>query len=150
MRIYTIYMEASVSAAKTLIEILNTAAVMTVVLGVGVTQDGSETSDQVTVELKRITATGTGTATTPVKRSPGDPAATFTAKTNDSAEPTYEGTDPVWSEGFNMLSGVSRDWSFMEAPESTPGTAKGWGLKLDTAPAGATTIRAWMRVAELG
>ncbi|MCI0443035.1 hypothetical protein L0152_07440 [bacterium] len=150
MRIYTIYCEASVSAAKTLIEVMNSANSLLAILGLGVTEEASETADQVAVELRRISATGTGTAATAVKADAGDPAAGFTAKINDTVEPTAVAEDPVWAEGFDIRAGAGKEWDLINAPKVRPGTGNGIGLKLDLAPAAATTIRAWMRVAELG
>jgi hypothetical protein len=150
MRIYTVYMEASVTAAKTLIEVMNSGNSVLKVMAVGVTNDGSETSDEVSVELKRVTGTGTGTAATAVKADAGEAAFGGANKVNLTVEPTYASEDPFWAEGFNLLAGATHAWSIYEAPTIRAGTGNGVGLKLDTAPAGATTIRAWIRICEIG
>lgn len=150
MRVYTVYMEASVSAAKTLIEVMNSANSVLKVMAVGVTNEGSEVSDEVSVELKRVSASGTGTAATAVKADAGDPAFSGACEVNSTAEPTYVAEDPMWAEGFNLLAGATHAWSIYEAPTIRAGTGNGVGLKLDTAPVGATTIRAYMRILEIG
>jgi hypothetical protein len=150
MRIYIVRFEGSVSAAKTLIEIMNSANTLLRVTGLMIGQQGSEVSDQVVAEMRRLTATGTGTAATPAKTDQGDPAASFTAEVDSTVEPTAASEDPVWEDTFNLLAGVSKSWSYLDAKKVRPGTGNGMGLKLDLAPAAAVTIRAALEVVEEG
>jgi hypothetical protein len=150
MRFYTVYSETAETAAVTLIEIMNSANSVIKVMAVGVTQEGSETSDEIAVELKRLSAGGTATTITAVKEDAGDSAFGGVCKNNHTVEPTYVSEDPVWAEGFNALAGATHAWSLFEAPTIRAGTGNGIGLKLDLAPAASMTIRAWLRICEIG
>lgn len=76
--------------AKTALTIVSTAAIRPRIIDVTCQQLGTPGSDaSYEVHAKRFTAAGTTTGVTPASTDPNDPAATFTAGTNASAEPTY-------------------------------------------------------------
>lgn len=103
---YSAICQASVTAAKTLIELKTPSDRVVMIQEAWVEQETSEVSDQVAVRLVRATATGTGTAYTPEKLNPGNPASVCTVKVNMTAEPTGKSTNGVVRRGFNLLNGM--------------------------------------------
>jgi len=78
------------AAAKSALGIVSTAAIRPRIIDVTLQQLGTPGSDaSYEVHMKRFTAAGTSTAVTPAPVDSGDAAATFTAGSNHSAEPTY-------------------------------------------------------------
>lgn len=76
--------------AKSALGIVSTAAIRPRLIDVTLQQVGTPGSDaSYEVHMKRFTAAGTATAVTPAPVDSGDPASTFTAGSNHSAEPTY-------------------------------------------------------------
>lgn len=147
MRVYSVQLNAvSVSAAITLIRVTAPATMVLVLLRAWVSQSSSTTSQQIRAAIQRATTDGTLTPETPEKLSPGDPAATFTAGVNATAEPTLSG-DPIIDEGFNVLNGLL----WVPAPEERiwiPPSGRAV-LRLPAAPT-AITISAGLIVGEVG
>lgn len=78
------------AAAKSALGVVATAAVRPRLVEFTLSNIGTVSVDSAfQVQLKRFTAAGTSTAITPAPGDSGDPAATFTAGSNHSAEPTY-------------------------------------------------------------
>ncbi len=148
MRVYSVQLNGiSVSVAKTLIRVSAPSTMTCVVLRAWVSQSESVASNQDRVILQRASTDGTGTAETPEKMEVGGPAATFTAVTNLTVEPTLM-ADPVIDEGFNWLNG----WLYVPAPEERiwlPPSGR-LVLRLPETPAVALTMEAGMVIGEVG
>jgi hypothetical protein len=133
---FTVNLNAvTVSTAVTIMEVIAHSAHMLEVIEASLTQEVSETSQQEAIQWVRKSATGTGTAFTPLPMIPGD-SPFFTAKASSfSAEGTV--TDLIGPrQGFNALSG----WFYAPLPESRIWVPVGGilGLRFPTAPASAT------------
>ncbi len=90
------------AAAKTILTVVSTAAIRPRVIEYKSSSLGTPGSDQsYEVQLKRFTAAGTTTALTPASTDSGDPASTFTAGSNASAEPTYTANTLIDDYGAN-------------------------------------------------
>lgn len=129
------------AAAKTALGIVSTAAIRPRLIGFTYSQIGTVTVDaDFEMHLKRFTAAGTSTAETPAATDSGDPAATFTAGSNHSAEPTYTANTLLRRTGINPRS--TYRWVAYEqrAEILMPATAaNGLGFLVNTL-GGATTI----------
>jgi hypothetical protein len=89
-------------AAKTILTIVSTATVRPRLLAAAYSQVGTISTDaNWQVQGKRFTAAGTTTGLTPASTDSGDPAATFTAGSNASAEPTYTANTIFTDLGIN-------------------------------------------------
>lgn len=138
-RIYSVLMDAiSVSAAKDLIRLSAPSDGSLLIHQVIVTQEGSETSDQVAIQLQRSSTDGTGTSYTAKKFCEEDPAFGGSAVTNLTADTTAG--DILHREGMNMLAG----FNWLPTPEMRPliPASGRFVVRLDVAPAAATTMTA--------
>jgi hypothetical protein len=78
------------AGSKTALTIISTAAVRPRICEFTLSNLGTVATDSsYEIQLKRFTAAGTTTAVTPASTDSGDPAATFTAGSNATVEPTY-------------------------------------------------------------
>lgn len=78
------------AAAKTALGVVATSAVRPRLVAFTLSNIGVVATDSgFEAQVKRFTAAGTSTAITPAPADSADPAATFTAGSNHSAEPTY-------------------------------------------------------------
>lgn len=78
------------AAAKTALTIISAATIMPRIKSFRLSNIGTVSTDSgFEIQVKRFTVAGTTTAITPASPDPGAPAATFTAGSNASAEPTY-------------------------------------------------------------
>ncbi len=90
------------SAAKTILTIISTAAVRPRLIAATYSQVGAIVLDSNwQVQGKRFTAAGTSTAVTPASTDSADPAATFTAGSNATVEPTYTTNTTFTDMGIN-------------------------------------------------
>lgn len=89
--------------AKTILTIISTATIRPRLLAAAYSNVGAVATDsQWQVQGKRFTAAGTTTtAVTPASSDSGDPASTFTAGSNASAEPTYTANTVFTDLGVN-------------------------------------------------
>ncbi len=88
--------------AKSILTIISTATIRPRLLSVAYSNVGAIATDSNwQVQGKRFTAAGTSTAVTPSITDSGDPAATFTAGSNTSAEPTYTANTTFTDLGIN-------------------------------------------------
>jgi hypothetical protein len=107
-------------------------------------------SEQVPISVKNIAAAVTagsgGNAFTPVRSTPTDAAATFTARINDTVQATGTTVRPhidVW----NTVQGYQ--WIFPERARPSCGLGGALILSLDGAPAAARVVYGSMVVREL-
>ncbi|KKN19695.1 hypothetical protein LCGC14_0943160 [marine sediment metagenome] len=89
MRSYTVAPAAfTPGAAKTIMELMAAAENQLKVRRIELSSDDTAGATVVDVLLLRLTATGTGTGATPRPLNQNDGAANFSAKSNDTVEPT--------------------------------------------------------------
>lgn len=142
---YTIMMEnIAVTAAKTLIRLSAGSAKPLQIQAVYISQQASETSEQLEVRVVRVTTDGTGTAGTAVKWNQSDSAFGGSFASNLTVEPIK--ADVYHRESFNILNG----WSWYPPMELTVIGGERIALELMTAPGASLNISASFEVLELG
>lgn len=129
------------AASKTILTIVSTATIRPRLIAFNLSQVGTVSTDaNFEVTVKRFTAAGTTTAVTPSAVDSGDPASTFTAGSNASAEPTYTANTTMNDLAVNPRSTFR--WVALEQRDEVimPSTAaNGIGFLLVTL-GGATTV----------
>lgn len=155
-RIYTATLDAlSVAAACELFFIASPTDAITVIHELKITQDTSETSEQLPLNLFR-TATNQsakGTANTPAPHQVGSPAYGGVVRTNIlTAETFATETTMLRRESQNQLNG----WHILWTPETrivlspTAGVAAYFVVKLDVAPSASIPISGFVTFEEIG
>jgi hypothetical protein len=146
-RMYSILMDGiSISAADDLLRISSSSTDVTVLHSVTVTQDASETSEQLPFQIMRASTDGTGTSTTPRPLSDGDPAFGGTAVTALTVDTTPGNI--LHREGVNVLNG----FYWKPTPEERiviPPSGR-LVVRLDAAPAAALTMSLIAIIEEIG
>lgn len=151
MRVYPVIMAGSaVTSARTLIQLRAPASAQLVILRGWISQQASETSEQLEIQFTRSDATtnGTGGTITPEKLEVSDPAAAGTYVVCFTAEPTTYNANPVWRDSFNVLTGLT----YIPQPEEriwVPPSGR-IGFRLINAPTASLTMTAGMMVGEVG
>lgn len=147
-RKYSVLMPGiSVTVAKDLLRIKSVADKVTYINRAQITQEASETSEQLPLLVQRASTDGTGTSATPEKKDPGDAAYGGTVVTNLTADTTLTGA-PIWRSGQNIING----WDYFPAPEDRL-TLGGQGravVRLPVAPGAALTVTVDMDLEEVG
>jgi hypothetical protein len=131
------------AAAKTALGVVATAAVRPRLVGFTLSNIGVVATDSgFQIQVKRFTAAGTSTAITPAPADSGDPASTFTAGSNHSAEPTYTANTTFKDVSVNPR-GTARWQAYEQRGELVaPATAaNGFGFFVN-ALGGAVTVNA--------
>ncbi len=148
MKVYTIPMiSQAITAAVTLIQMNATSTRLLVLLGCRITNPESESSEQLGVQILKVTTAGTGTSTTPVPVEENQGAAGFTASTDHTAEGTASTVH--WSDSFNL---VGAGWIYTPVPEAriwVPPSGR-LAIKLATAPGASINLNAVAEVGEVG
>lgn len=151
-RMYAASLDAvSVAAVCELFYIAAPADAVVRIHEIKITQDTSETSEQLPIRIFR-TATdqsGKGSAITPAPLSAGDPAFGGTVRTNILTAATFATeTTMLLSEAQNMLNG----FHFLPTPECRIDISPSGRLviKLDAAPSGALPISGYVILEEIG
>lgn len=112
-RMYSAVSEATgLTAAKDLIRISAPSDAILRVHEVVVTQDASETSEQLPLEIFRASTDGTGTSITPEALETGDAAFGGTAVGNLTADTTKSGTS-LWRQANDVRAG----WHYLPTPD---------------------------------
>ena len=97
------------SVTDTNLELVAGSAALLRVTRLRLTQSTHKTSEQVDMQVQRITTTGTGTSTTPLIKEPSTAALGSarigTCKTADSVEPTYTASTVLVQAACNSLTG---------------------------------------------
>ncbi len=146
-RLYSVLMDAvSVSAAKDLLRLSAPADAVVVVHEVTVSQEASETSEQVAIQLQRASTDGTGTSATPRPMEVGSTAFGGTAVVNLTADTTPG--DILRREAANLLSG----YKYLPTPETRPVISPSgrFVVRLEDAPAAARTMSVEVIFEEIG
>lgn len=148
-RTYTVTMAAtSVSAAKDLIRVSAPSDAVVEILRAEITNEDLETSNQLPMGLYRASTDGTGTSFTATKHEDSDAAFGGTAVVNLSADTTKSPTDPLYRSGFNIGAGAL----YHPVPEERlviPPSGR-FVVRLESAPAAATTVSALCTFREIG
>jgi hypothetical protein len=153
MRLYTVsFSNVAVVAAQDLFGLLAGASMAFKVHWIELGQKTLTSWEAKEVQLIRNPATATvgsgGSAPTVQRVNPGDAAATFTARANDTTAQTTSGTaQTLWSREWEFLNG----FFWMPAPEERPVFAPGQGLRvaLGTAPSASMTASGSIMIEEL-
>ena len=137
------------TAAKTLIEVAAPADSVVFIERVYITQTSFDTSENLGSTFQRITASGTGTATTPRPLQAGDAAYGGTVETNATIEPTYDANGVIAELGFNVLSGLlwtpaNDDEVIVLSPSALV------GVNLDVAPSASMNFSYGCTIREIG
>jgi hypothetical protein len=148
---YAVLDGTSVSAICDLFYIKPPSSRAVVIHEVVVTQETSETSEQLPLKLFRTATDNSaqGSANTPAKGSPGFASAASTVRTVITGGNLATETEVLSVEGQNVLGG----WAFLPTPEMRPVLApggNGFVVKLKTAPTGAIPISGRMVFEEIG
>jgi hypothetical protein len=146
-RKYSVLMDAAtISAADDLVRISAPADAILVIHEVIVTQDASETSEQLPLQLQRASTDGTGSS--------------YTAKLLEGSDAAFGGTavhtltvdttpgDILWRKSENVLNG----WHYLPTPETRiviPPSGR-FVVRLDGAPSAALTMTATVIFEEIG
>jgi hypothetical protein len=151
-RLYTAVMDAqAVAAVDELFFVAAPADGVVVMHEVVITQDTSETSEQMPVNIFR-TATdqaAKGTANTPAPHQVGDPAFGGVVRTHIlTAETFATETTPLFRQSQNVLNG----WHWLWTPETRPVLSPSGRLvvKLGVAPAASLPISGYITFEEIG
>lgn len=135
------------AAAKTALTVIATATVRPRVASFILSNIGTVSTDSgFQIQLKRFTAAGTTTGITPAPSDSGDPAATFTAGSNASAEPTYTASTVLEDVSVNPRSTfrwVAEDPGAEPCAPATAANGFGWFLN---ALGGAVTVNVSARI----
>ena len=153
-RVYTAaFTGVSVSATQDFFEVVAPSTAIVVLHEVHITQDASETSEQLPVSVIRVPSTVTsgtgGSSVTPRKMQSGDPAAAATVEANNTTVATTSGTlETLDRLGDNVLNG----WHWVWPPESRPVIAPSGTMvvRLGTAPGAALTMSGLVKFEEIG
>lgn len=147
-RMYTAVFEGvSVSAAQDLFEITAPATAIVVLHQVTITQDASETSEQLPFTIERASASGSGGSTpTAQLLELGSTAFGGTVEANNTARATSSSV--LFRRSENVLNGI--DWLF--TPEMRPVISPSGILivGLDAAPGAALTMSGTIVFEEIG
>ena len=157
-RVYTVvFKKVSVSAVQDLIAIYGTVGKTTKIKEITVADvdaPSPSTNTQLALELKTLTepvvAGSGGSAATPQKTDPGDAAASFTARVNDTTQATGAATSDIREDGSNIYPGYTYPF---DPPIIIPCNSSGAGaavLALVTALGTAVTLSGTMVVEEEG
>lgn len=155
-RVYYASIDAvSVSAVCDLFWIGCPTDAVTYIEEVCITQDTIEVSEQMPLMLFRTTTdnSAAGSANTPNPLEVGSPAYGGTVRHNITGGSLSAETTPSRRESQNILNG----WHWLGSYEEpllvlspTAGTAGRAAVKLDVAPAGATSFSGYVRIREIG
>ena len=147
-RMYAAIVDAiSVSAVQDILEIVAPATAIVVLHEVHVTQDASETSEQLPFQIHRASTSGSGgAALTPVLLDLGSTAFGGTCERNNTSRGT-EG-DILWRQSENILNGLH----IVFTPESRPIVPPSGRIVvgLESAPGAALTLSAVAIFEEIG
>ena len=155
-RMYTAPLDAvSVAAVCELWFIAAPTDAVVVIHEVVITQDTSETSEQLPIRIFRTTTdqSAKGTGITPAPLQPGDAAFGGVVRSNILTAETFAAeTTMLECQSQNVING----WHFLPTPETriylspTAGVASRLCIKLDVAPAAALPISGYVILEEIG
>ena len=140
---YASFENITVSAVQDLFELLAPSNASVDILRIHLSQNTSETSEQLRARMKVISGSptsGSGGAT--VTPEPADRGVTRafagTVERNNTTQLTGGTTELAWTEGFNMLAGF--EWRATPEDKITIDASEYFVLELPTAPASGTPM----------
>lgn len=142
----------SVSAVQDLFELTLPATCVVQIHRAEITNDASETSEQLPIQLRRgvgSTSGSGGSTATPAKLGgTGDPASTVTVEINNTTVMSAGTITTLARRGFNVLSG----WLYAPTPEEriVLSPSERLSVHLPTAPSAAITLSGEVVFEELG
>lgn len=153
-RIYSVSFEkVSVSAVQDLLQLKGATGMLIKLLSFNVdcVDATAPTDQQLALRVRFLPATVTdgsgGSSPTPQKNDAGDPAATFTAKANNTTQATTNGTAVTrWEGGCNVKAGIEKH--FVKPPVAGP--SQSLTIELITIPASTLTLSGTAIVSEEG
>lgn len=155
-RKYSVPMEKiSVSAVQDLFLIKGATGVVGFLKGIAFAAVDATpiTNESIALRISYLGATVTngsgGSSVTPAPNDPGDPAATFTARRNDTSQATCSPATKltVFEDGFMTLAGYANEFDDMRFP-LIPGTA--YVIECITTPTAAVVLNGTATVIEVG
>jgi hypothetical protein len=145
--------DVNISAAQDLLQIKGATGKMLRILSVsvGATDTTMPTAQMIKVRCRFLPATVTdgsgGSSPTPQALDPGDSAASFTAKANNTTQATTSGTAAKLGEwGVHLFSGL--DYTFPKPPAVGP--SESFVFELLAAPTGTVHMSGMALVEEIG
>jgi hypothetical protein len=147
-RKYTALLDGSgIAAAGDLMRLSAPSDAIVQIHEVLLTQDASETSEQLAVQLQRSSTDGTGTSTTPEKLEASDATFGGTVVRALSSDTTISGS-PIFRMAQNTLNG----WHWLFTPEMRPVLPPSgrFVVRLDDSPAAALTLTLVITFEEIG
>ena len=153
-RSYSVITEAvAVSAVQDLIQIKGAAGKILKILSVSVGASNTTVPPAQMLDLRcrflpaTVTDGSGGSSPTPKPLDPGDAAASFTAKANNTTQATTSGTPAVlMAKGVHIYSGL--DYSFLKPPIIGP--SESFTFELQSTVAGSVNLTTEVVVEELG
>jgi hypothetical protein len=146
MRTYIALAEGiTFSAARCFLQVNAASDGALVVMRYWVEQEVTEVSEQLGLQLLRVTTAGTATSTTPAPVRVGDPAFGGTASHTHTVDPTL--STVLHRRGFNVLNGIE----VVLPPEQyiyVPASGR-IALRLPTAPSGSLTLTGGIMFGEI-
>jgi hypothetical protein len=138
---YSIVINQSVGAVMDLIEILAGTNKGFAILSASLTQETSESSEQLAIAIWRLSASGSGGGTAPTARALDENETQGfggTIEVGNTTQGTRATTEPLLREGFNALSG----WKYVPVPEERIDVSGGgrMAIALVAAPAIVTPL----------
>ncbi len=146
-RIYSALLdEVAVTGAQSFFRISAPSDAIVVLHEVRISNDDVETSQQLPLQIARVSTDGTGTSYVAVPLEVGTVAFGGTVVTDLSAEPTV--TDILWRDSQNILNG----WHYLPTPElriilSPSGRI---AIRIDANPTGSTKFSGFALFEEIG
>lgn len=155
-RRYRVTFEAvSVSAAQDLIQVIGATGKIVRIIRAwwGCTNTTLATAQSMSTRCSYLPATVTngsgGSSPTPRLVDPGDPAASFTAKANNTTPATSSGTKVTQEEsGDHLYNGYRSSWDDKACP--IVGPSESWVLELLSTPTGTVNLSGGVEVEEIG
>ena len=127
-RKYALTASVTNTASVTQVVLVSTTAIRPAVYDIMISASAAPADNAANYQIKRFTAAGSTSALTPQALDSGDPAATSTAGTNASIEPTYTASAILLSISANQRTTarwLARDGSELVCPASA---SNGLGL----------------------
>ncbi len=139
---------AALSTAKDILRLSAPSTGVVELIRVEVTQDASETSEQLPLSIFRASTAGTGTSRTARPYEVLDPAFSGSAVSDLSADTTKSPSEPLWTSAQNVLAG----WLYHPVPDERiviPPSGS-IAIRLEAAPAAALATRIVCTFKEIG
>jgi hypothetical protein len=148
---YAPFTDVAVTAIQDFFEILAPSNAPIELLRINITQNGSETSEQLSVIIKKVTGSptsGSGGTTVTAVAAPHDVSRAFagTVEINNTTVLTGGTQSEFWQEGFNVLAGF--EWRATPEDVIECGPSERIVIQLPAAPGASTQINGLVVIKE--